>query len=927
MIIHQHTVDQIKDVLSHSSGDNRLWIHLYGNEGSDANSVIHTLLKHYSSSIPLLFRLDTALFPINTFSRLERLLRRYVAVHPEQFESLLQQFPRRLRQSLQLLVASPDVFENTNKKEASLFLIRLFWLLAGAMTKKGRGFWVLENLSDELSHEVKKLIRHGETLPRSTSIIFLSNGVKPLSLRLKDTIIKNIRLSRLSIRESEQLVKSLLKTSDINARLITNHIHLKSRGNPFTIKILLYAYFRTLLEHTPREVTDSNVLTNVKIPTDELTIFREVLQKLPAEGVGIFALLSRLSRPLPRRWIQRLLKMRNISAAVYREWLDHNLISESVLFGQSFVAIGNHSWKSFVARHTHLNQITDLLPELAGYAFRRPLLYTIELSPLFLEAGEVDLALRLASREAVAFTREGDYHRALNRYAFLRRNLSRATSSVVDEGEILFEMGILQQKLGLFENAFEAFREYRDQLGRRQREKWLLISQKMAQLLFEMDAFSEVRYMLKEIKVKKSVSSDIKAAAAILQGDLEENAGKREYATRNYKTALELLPELRSPEVMGQLYTRLRSYYLADMPVSDSFDTLANKFITHLPADSFHHQMIRLDLIKFYLKQNNFQEALPIARNLYRRSKRPLQPEMMLQLYLLLSEIYGLNGKWYLARGYIERLLREEVLIVNDDWRVKILINAGIIEKELGHFGRALQFTDQALAISMEHGDPTREHLCRIQLGHIYLMVHAMMKSREHLIAAYNWALENHDEEVLFSSACFLSTYELYQQRPAKAAEYLQVAESTLSGNDNLIRYLNLTYYRINYFIQINKLTEAEEIAREWLSRSTGIVKFEYVARWMLGKVRMRKGNTDGAEKILLEALKMVRRCRLFYPEFQILMDLASAAHSAGAKQKAERFSKEAQQAFGAFLTDVEDPILQRQIEESREFDVLLKSG
>ena len=300
-------------------------------------------------------------------------------------------------------------------------------------------------------------------------------------------------------------------------------------------------------------------------------------------------------------------------------------------------------------------------------------------------------------------------------------------------------------------------------------------------------------------------------------------------------------------------------------------------------------------------------------------------PEAVFRLYLFFAEIYGFYGKWYLARSYLQRLRHSDILNTDHLHRLEALINLGIVEKELGRFGRALQVIEEALAISVAEGYTRQAYHCRLHLGHIYLLVHGVMRSREYLMETYRWASENQEQELLFAASCFLSSYELYQQRPPKAAKYLQVAESIVRSNDNLIDQLNYAYYHVMYLLETGELSEAEATVRQWLKETQGIVKYTIIAHWLLGKILTQKGKWNAAETELTTALQGAQRCRLVFQEFQILIDLMRLFEAQGNEPKTQHYSAQAHHAFTSFLHAVEDTILQRQIEESREYETLRK--
>ncbi|RMH93489.1 MAG: hypothetical protein D6681_13610, partial [Calditrichaeota bacterium] len=101
------------------------------------------------------------------------------------------------------------------------------------------------------------------------------------------------------------------------------------------------------------------------------------------------------------------------------------------------------------------------------------------------------------------------------------------------------------------------------------------------------------------------------------------------------------------------------------------------------------------------------------------------------------------------------------------------------------------------------------------------------------------------------------------------------------------------------------------------------------LAKWLSGKIAMHLGHIDEARGRLEEALHLCRRQRLPQIHFQMLRDLAVLEQASGEEAKFRRLAEEAHRAFSCWLSVVGDEILQRQLQESAEYETLaqLSSG
>ncbi|RMF60697.1 MAG: hypothetical protein D6748_03475 [Calditrichaeota bacterium] len=916
--MYKRSVEQIKDFVKSPNNENPAWVHVFGPPEAHVDWVLSSLQQSLAESHTTLFRLDAAFYPLNNPHKLQEILLTFFKKNRKPFEKLLDKYPTRVHYILQQVFSKSNP-EYLQKGGYLNWLKHLFWILLITLSEQKQAILIVENCDENSQLLLEDFCSKLLTVTGKEKVMMVTTDSSPLTRIPEGFRIKQVEVKKISIRETEQFIKQTLNTSDLNARLFTNHIYLKSRGLPGLIGFFLSAYIKPILSSRTEEEIDTSVLKRVKVSPALDRVFPAILHQQTRSERLVLGFLSRLTNPLPLEGMKSILKNMNIPLKVYREWKQYLLVEEREFLGQQYVGIFYPPWKEFLAKQIKISELAPVLKALNTNVLRKaPVPLTI--SQLFFEVGDIESSLRLAYQEAQKFVQVGEFQRALDRLSFIRRNLNRSKELNIPISTILQEMGKIQRRMGLYENAFESFREARELLTSRERQEWMKISLEMAYLLYQMDSFSEARYLIQELKIKKGASPDLKSEIHILNGELEENSGHGDYALKHFEKVVPLLPKIRSQEIKLRLYHILKRFYFNQKKDITLYEKLMNQLIESIPEKSVERLFLQMEMMKWRIHQNQLSSVLPEVIAIYRGRSPGLRYDSIVQLRQLIGEIYGYFGKWYLAKAVLHQLLTWEALIPDFEHRCQLTVDLAVVEKELGCLGVSIQRLEEVLDQSRERNWGKLEHLSKLHLGHIYLMVYNMMRAREYLMATYQWALDVQDHELLLAAACLLSSYELNQGRIDRAREFLEMAESALAETENDVDQLNYYYYKMNYHLVCGEFLNAEKFGKKLLEESGDIVKFKYVAKWFLGKIALESGRFEEAEKAFNEALQTVRKCRLTYPQFQILLDLSRLFLAQNNTQLHQDYLDQANQVFTEFLAKVDDPILERQIQESRMF-------
>lgn len=922
----QQAMQKINEILSGWQGRGRVWIHLHGEAGAGKEWIIRALLQAHRAEYPLLLRHNFAISPWRSRRALREALSAIFQRFPSEYERFLSALPGKLRRmTARLLTEDPPA---GSPGEAWEFpALRQFLAGLGRERPAILAAPGIFEAPTPWSRELLKLLENSPGLP----LLALSSGKQEAPPR--NFPLHNLHVEKLSVREAEALVAEHLAAHPVNARLITNHLYLKSRGNARAVKWMLEAFYRPLLPGDPQQLLEAAALQKISPAAAPEILFPRLLRRIPGAALDALALISRLEDPFPEDLLLKTLPACGCGEADLHDWVNNAWLRREFCAGESFIYLENDAWKDFLRKHTPIDRAGKILELLEPQLERYPWRYPLELSTHFFNHGKIAAALKAARREALAFARSGQPQRALERYAFLRRNLARHPRSPLRLQEILQETGELQRQTGLYENAFESFRELRDSLQRSQRREWVEASLHMADTLFRMDALSETRYLLKELKNKADVAPETQFLSRVLAGELEQNSGHADYARRHYESALPLLPQINDPQLIRRLYGSLRELYRsggepasAASPDEKSLQLL-DLILSALPGDSPERFFYQLERLKYFAARHDFAAALPLARSLYRRGGQLPSPAMLAQAGMYLAEIYGYYGKWRLSRSHLSALLQQELLISAPAARLRATINLGIVEKELGRYGAALERFEEALEAARALGLAGQEHYVKLHAGHTHLLVYGTIRAQEHLRAALNWAEEQQDAELLIPARLFMASYEMQQERGNSAAEYLQQAKTAIDAGGSPIDRLNYYYYAVLYHLRAGNLGEAAALLENWEQEGRGIVKFENLWHWLSGRVLAEQGDYGAAQSRLESARERSRRCRLPHLEYQALRDLALLAKRRGDSAALQQYAAEARGAFQRLLETLGDEILQRQLQESREYEELLKLG
>lgn len=913
-------VQQFRDALESWQKDEPLWIHFQGDVGCGKTHLINFISDHILKDFHLLYKQDSWTFPFDHLSRIKMILRHIYQNFPNEFEAFLGNYSHYLRNAITKLFQT-NIDANISDSYSPQFFLGLLLQLLSFFSTQIKIFFIFENLSLNDNQQIKIL---SDLLNSTIPILIITSGPDEIPNENKKIQGNLIKIDRMSVVDIQDFVSDYFSIREENARFIANHIHVKSQGNPVKIKFLLEAYFQDIIPLNQKDMIDPQKLQKIRISSDPEIIFSSLEEKLSKAEISIFSFLSHLFDPLPETILKRIIKQFKLDKSQIAVWIEKNYINRVEFAGEKFVSIKWDLWMQHLRKNIEVKETLKILVFLRNNSILKKLKFPLQLSHLYFDIRDKKTALQLAHEEGRILRQLEFNQRAYESYNFVKRNLSDYPKKESALKVFFKEMGELQKSLGLYENAFESFLELRNRLGRADQKEWFNTSLQMAEILLEMDAFAEAKYLLNDLKIKKVANAFTKSYSIMLLGDLDMNLSHNDYALAKYQQALALADKVKDPEFIYRLYSKIRKIQLDNRDYEEIKD-LSAKMLRLLPKESRYYFLCNLDLLKLYVSQKEFEPARNLALQMFRKLKHKFDPAIMAQTILYLVDIYAFYSKWYLAKSHLSQLMKMKLLLTNEKIRVRILINLAVIEKEIAHYGEALRLLLKAEGICKNENFVHEQNEIKIHKGHIQMLIHGYLRQREYLAGALQWSIENQDHELFIMASLYLSSYELQQKRYKKVKKHLNEAYARINLTRNEVDRLNYVFYFLQYLLAIEDLRWTDRIVRIWENNSQGIAKFENLIIWFKAKLAAKNGDHKTALKEYKLCLERSRRYKLPHFEFHVLKEIIILCHHEKLKKEYQKFVKQLKSTFNNLLEAIDDEILKKQFHESREVEELRK--
>jgi disulfide oxidoreductase YuzD len=916
MNIRKNNTSSVANIFDTWSGKEFFWLHIRGEEGIGKTWFINSLLQRQLKPYFLMFYVDVSVLNIPLNHHLHNIIHHLNRKNKQFFKPIISAMPKFVGDGIiRYLNLKNEIDEHSYPLK---FQIELFRILVNHLSQKKRVVIVLENVSQNNQNELQWLSRFFSE-KAACSLVLITSGYPENFEYLSVNPSKIIFLKRLTSKEIYRFCSDYLKTSQINSRLISNHLQTKSNGNPRQLSYLLRVYFRKIFLRQNKSELITEKLPKVPSNLLKTEMYEKIVHTLTQKELHFLILISQVEGLIPENLLLKIGIAFNLENHFIKRFSQEGVIEENTYLSKKFYQISDKRLKYYLRTFTDSPEVALKLEIFDEENTTSKVKIPFVVSHFILNFSKKDIALQIAIREARSFSDFGDYKKAYRQYSFFKRNLSSSEKSVYSGTKIFVEIADIQEKLGLYENAFETLRDYRDYLDRTQEDDWFSTTLKMAEILIYMDAFVEARYLLSDLKGKKTATDKIKASTMMLLGDLEKNFSHSEYAQRHYLNSFNMLKSTNLENLKYKVYAKLADLYIRRNQ-DESTKKLFRESIEYFSDAPVYYCLIKMEHLRICMSLKEFQEALPLALQQLNYSRIKFIPSILIQTTLYLAEIYAYYGKWYLALSRLRNLSNTSCLIYNSYTKVRILLNIAIIEKELSFFGDANATLENALNYCIQEHYLKEYYEIKVHRAHIKLLIHSYLRTKEDLLEVLDWAEAHQGSELIFSAALMISSYELKKQNFSEVKKYLSKAWQQLGMERNQLDKLNYSYYLLQYLLEIGKLDKACRIVKYWKNVKIGGVKFIILALYFEGKIQIKKGNYSEAILPLKRALEIVGKYRIPMQEFFILREIIHISPHLESEIKLEKYVHSLNMVFQELSKRINDSILLRQFQESKVF-------
>ncbi len=873
-------IEEIKSLALHFSEKKCVHLVFSGEKGISKHDAIQLYLDALGETKLVLNHLDFSFqeFSVDSFFASSF---QYVINQQPFFQNFLRRFSAKQQKYIQQKLG--ELHHNFGKKED--WYLEIYLELLASIPDKNSMIIILKNI-DHIPQadfeNLQKFLLNFNNLP--IQIIYSRDADDPFKRTISGA--KEILITKLSIQSMEKAIQKSLRTSVLNARLITNHCYLKTGGIPLKVSLLLHSLYQSILDHQQPEIIHLKKLQKLKVPESWDDIFCLYYQMEDPIARKVLAVTALLDEPLQSKDFILILLHIGLSKRIIDKWIALGFLKYFWYEGEKCLVVEPLHFKKWIRESIPTEEWADLLITIAQLQLAGKFKKIYPLSDIVHRAGENQLAMTLAENEGYYFYQYKKFLPAIDRLYFFVRTAESAGNYISRLPEVFENLADLYIQLGMYENAFEMLKKYRGTFSETDLErdesvkvKWLEINLKMARVLIEMDSFHEARYLIRETRVKKYSQPHIIAQCYELSGDIEVNLAHPSRAIHYYRKAFVFYQKAKHSANLSSLYDKLKTLVkgnrLQQLKIIREFEAAVDKYdqLIEFRAILFH------DEISLLLQNRIFFNLLPKCHSLEKLLNDLYEPKLNLQLTFYLSEIYAQRGKWSLVLRYFSQASKELYVEQHPELQVHILLQLALVYKEQAHYGTAVRMLHSAQEIAVEKNYLDQIHEIKLHLGHVYLLVHNFLKAFDLLKEVQQWANVHHQNHLGFLVRLYLSYYELSHKRMEKSRQMLSEAKRILNQNFSQIDYLNYLFYMAVWLIHADRPTAALWVIHRLLKTSEGIPRYRVSGFYLKGVAEFKRKEYISSKKYLQKALALSTKWD--FPWIKYLTLCAQARHSA----------------------------------------------
>lgn len=717
-----------------------------------------------------------------------------------------------------------------------------------------------------------------------------------------------------NVKQTEKFIRHLVR-NEINAKIITNYIYLKTQGNPALIRAIVTLWFSQPFLYEDG-ILQSRLIQANAIPLDWENLwswyFTGVLDLRPILYLYFFRKKADYSfwTKMFRQW--------NMMES-FQQFLDREILIVEKNLGKKFLTFYHPSVEEYIRLAIADETISDFLEREMDKTFVRKNLGIVNLHPALLSIISDELSLRKITGLIDQLYSEGKYNEVIQFLVSIQLLPWFRSVSAKMKKRFFVLLAELYEKQGKNDNALHFYRLLLDMVKREPHEE-NRIQLKIANLLLKTDRYEEASYLLKHLLNDKGASEETRAEASYLLGEMVFRNQQNEKAVDFLEEALRILKSKKKevPDLIARIYLKLAS-------VNNSLERYERALLYLEEAQKIYSkrgeiaQPMKIGLFKIYLwtKIYDKREALHHILREYKKFRNFYAPGIMETFEKQIAELYWQVGKWQYAREYYSRLY-QFFTWRGDLYNASFMLgNMATIEKEIGQFGRAIRLEERALRLEHISQNILAMVYSYLNLGHLYVMIGAFFPASEQLNKALHLAEKNELYPEMIQAHLILAYLYCKQKLFEKAWAELTSARELIDLTEDEWGWTNYLFYRAFYLVEKGSLNEAESAVELFLKKTSHIVKYQATGKFLQGMILMRKEDWTRAIPVFQEALKLVTRYNFPYWKMLIAFQLALAFEQSGQGLESEKMLGMALQAMIAIHHSLEDRILGTQFLES----------
>jgi tetratricopeptide (TPR) repeat protein len=918
-------ISELDDLISRKLVDGLQRLAIYGSEEMGKREIVDYLISNMSNSETLSYRFDLSFQEFSVRQFIIRFLRPS-ADKISFFNDFLKKFSESQKK---YIINKIKLLSDIETDDLQWYLDLLLEFLSQISQKKLL-ILVFENIDQLDGYKYEKFNVVLEQFQKiSAHLIYTINPETPLKTTLYTQ--HDIYLSKLYIQTVETAIQLYFRTSTLNARLLTNHCYLKSGGNPFKIRLFLHTLYQPLIPRTKNEYLDLKSLQSIKIPDTWDELFLKIYKMQPKKVATILGFLAYLDEPISSRDINLLFTHFKIRKNILKDWIKSGMVSEVFTGEGAHIRITPGTLKKWMRNVISIKDVTQVLHYCSLASRQNKFEKIYPLSDLMFEIGEAKNALELALTEAEYFNSGALFEKAADRYYFAVRISELENIELPDLNEILEKLGNTYLQLGNYDNAFEILKRLRNRIIQHDnlkdkvfKEMWVSVNLKMAEALIKMDSYQEARYLITETKIKKFLIKSTRARCSELLGDIESYVGHRDLAMQHYLEASYLYKDLGELVNFNSVFAKIKNYIQRNF---DEYSQLIQEKETISPLSEFSGESlgpIYIEKISILIQQKKFDEALKVCYYLENILREVYLPKIEIQLAFYFGEINVHMGKWHLALSHLNAANKKFFVLHRPELHIQVLLQIGLIYKEQAIYGNACKIFENAMQICFKNGLSEQMNEIKLHLGHIYLLVHGLMRAYDYLNEVLDWAEKYQKYPTKFLASLYLAFYEMQQNRLEKARKLLKDAKYILNLSMNPLDYFNYLFYLGFWLIYSKRYDHAENVIQLLQRKSQEFARYQAASFYLSGKLHFTRGNLTQTTKALDKAVKISKKWKFPHLLYLSYCELARISLAEENDQTKIRSMKDACQQIDAMTKNMGDEILGRQFLESKYHEDLI---